>query len=91
MPATIDYDIHMNLPLPDDIPPLHHISEAELRQELAVALYASRKITMVQAADLASLTLFDFQALLRDRRVPQHYNESDLDADMLVLRELGSK
>jgi predicted HTH domain antitoxin len=42
----------------------------------------------VQAADIAGANLFDFQALLRDRHIPQHYDEHDLEKDLLVLREL---
>lgn len=64
------------------------MTERELKQELALSLYAVKKITLVQAADLAVLNLFDFQALLRDRQIPQHYGESDLEKDLLVLREL---
>ena len=60
----------------------------QLRRELAVALYGARKLTLVQAADVAQSGLFEFQALLRDRRIPQHYDESDLDQDLLALREL---
>ena len=79
----------MNLTLPDDIPPLRNMTEAELRRELALSLYAARRITVVQAADVAGSSLFEFQALLRDRRIPQHYDESELDKDLRVLRELG--
>ena len=81
----------MKLTLPDDIPALRNMTEAELRRELALSLYTARRITVVQAADLAALNLFELQALLRDRRIPQHYDESELDKDLLVLRELGSR
>ena len=64
------------------------MTERELKQELALSLYAAKKITLVQAADLAVLNLFDFQALLRDRQISQHYGESDLEQDLLVLRDL---
>ena len=78
----------MTLSLPENIPALQKMTEHELKQELALSLYALKKITLVQAADVAGLNLFDFQALLRDRPIPQHYNESDLEKDLLVLREL---
>ena len=64
------------------------MTERELKQELALSLYAAKKITLIQATDLAVLNLFDFQALLRDRQIPQHYGASDLESDLLVLREL---
>ena len=78
----------MVVTLPDHIPALRRMSEQEVKRELAVSLYAARKLTVVQAADLAQLSLFDFQAALRDRRIPQHYDESDLEQDLVALREL---
>jgi predicted HTH domain antitoxin len=78
----------MTVTLPDNIPALQKMTEAELKQELALTLYAARRITVVQAADLGMLSLFEFQALLRDRRIPQHYDESDFEKDLVVLREL---
>lgn len=78
----------MTLTWPEGIPPLEKMTERELKQELALSLYAARKITLVQAADVASANLFELQALLRDRQIPQHYDERDLEQDLLVLREL---
>jgi predicted HTH domain antitoxin len=78
----------MTVTLPENIPALQKMTEAELKQELALSLYAGRRLTLVQAADLAGMNFFDFQGLLRDRRVPQHYDENDLEKDLLVLREI---
>jgi len=78
----------MVITLPDHIPALARMTEPELRRELAVSLYAARKLTLVQAADIAQASLFEFQALLRDRRISQHYDSGDLDQDLLTLREL---
>ena len=78
----------MVITLPDNIPALQRMSEPEVKRELALSLYAGRKLTVVQAADVAQLGLFEFQALLRDRRIPQHYDSNDLDQDLLALREL---
>lgn len=78
----------MTLTLPEGIPSLEMMTERELRQELALSLYAARRVTLVQAADIAGAGLFDFQAMLRDRQIPQHYDERDLENDLLVLREM---
>jgi predicted HTH domain antitoxin len=78
----------MTVTLPENIPALQKMSEAELKQELALALYAGRRITLIQAADLAMMSFFDFQALLGERHIPQHYDENDLEKDLMVLREL---
>jgi predicted HTH domain antitoxin len=81
----------MTLTLPDHIPSLRQMPEPELKQALALSLYAARKLTLVQAADLAAVNLFDFQAALRDRHIPQHYDEGDFEKDLLVLRELDGQ
>ncbi|HWD93968.1 MAG TPA: UPF0175 family protein [Verrucomicrobiae bacterium] len=78
----------MTVTLPENIPALQKMTETELKQELAMSLYASRRITLIQAADLATTNFFDFQALLRDRHISQHYDEDDLGKDLMVLREL---
>jgi predicted HTH domain antitoxin len=67
----------MTLTLPDI-----KMTELELKQELALSLYAARKVTLVQAADIAGAGLFEFQGLLRDRKIPQHYGAEDLAEDL---------
>jgi len=88
---TVGYVNEVVVTLPDDLAVLRGMDEREVRRELAVALYSGRKLTLVQAADLAGSGLFDFQALLRDRGIPQHYDQVDLDRDLLALRELPPK
>jgi predicted HTH domain antitoxin len=81
----------MTLNLPDNIPGLRQMSEAALKTELALALYAGRKLTLIQAADVAGVVFFEFQALLSDRRIPQHYDANDLEQDLLTIRELDKR
>ena len=78
----------MTVTLPDDLAALRGLGEVEVRRDLAVGLYATRKVTLIQAADLAGLGLFDFQKLLRDHGIPQHYDQADLEQDLAALREL---
>ena len=56
-------------------------------QELALSLYRARRITLIQAANLSMMNLFEFQGLLRDCRIPQHYDESDFANDLRTLEE----
>jgi predicted HTH domain antitoxin len=67
----------MTLTLPET-----KFSEGELKQELALSLYAARKVTLIQAADIAGVGFFEFQGLLKDRKIPQHYGVEDLEQDM---------
>ena len=76
----------MTLTLPET-----KFSEGELKQELALSLYAARKVTLIQAADIAGVGFFEFQGLLKDRQIPQHYGIQDLEDDMRTLRELKNR
>ena len=78
----------MTVTLPENIPALQNMTETEVKRELAISLYGARRITLIQAADLGVISFFEFQALLRDRHIPQHYDEADLEKDLVVLREL---
>jgi len=73
----------MTLTLPET-----KFSEDELKQELALSLYAAHKVTLIQAADIAGVGFFEFQGLLKDRKIPQHYDIEDFEEDMRTLREL---
>jgi predicted HTH domain antitoxin len=67
----------MTLTLPDI-----RMTEREVKQELALALYAGHKVTLIQAVDIAAVGFFEFQGMLRERRIPQHYGASDLEQDL---------
>jgi predicted HTH domain antitoxin len=67
----------MTLTLPDI-----KMTEREVKQELALSLYAARKVTLIQAADIAGVGFCEFQGMLRDRQIPQHYGAWDLEQDL---------
>jgi len=56
--------------------------ESRLRLELAVALYSQNILGVGKAAELAGLTRLRFDEELEQRRVPMHYDESDLAQDV---------
>jgi predicted HTH domain antitoxin len=58
------------------------MTESELKEELAVSLYAARKVTLIQAANIAGVGFFEFQGCLRARKIPQHYGVQDLEDDL---------
>jgi predicted HTH domain antitoxin len=72
----------MPVTLTDELLHSAKLTEAELKAELALTLFAQERLTLAQAAELASLPLLDFQRLLRDRRIPLHYDASDLEQDL---------
>jgi len=67
------------------------MTEHELKQELALSLYAARKVTLIQATDIAGVGFFEFQGFLRDRKIPQHYGVQDLEDDLRTLQELKNR
>ena len=58
------------------------MTEHEVKQELALSLYAAHKVTLIQAIDIAQVGFFEFQGMLRDRGIPLHYGACDLDQDL---------
>ena len=76
----------MTLTLPET-----KFSESELKQELALSLYAAHKVTLIQAADIAGVGFFEFQGLLKERQIPQNYDVAEFEKDLQSLRELRGR
>lgn len=76
----------MTLTIPD-LPGTSGMSEADLRLELACALYARGKLTKMSAAELAGLDLSSFQSLLGQREI-ESYPMDMLNQDVKQLQEL---
>jgi predicted HTH domain antitoxin len=55
--------------------------EAELRRELALALYQRGVLSVGKASALARITRWEFEGLLGQRKIPRHYTETELDED----------
>lgn len=79
----------MAVTIPDEIVRASRMTEAELKQEIAVLLYERERLTLAQAARLASMTRLQFQHLLASRQIPVHFDVADFEADLETLRELG--
>lgn len=77
----------MTLTLPDE-PALRELSDAELRTELACALYARGKISAVGGSHLAGMDLVAFQGALVERGIPRNYSVGDLHDDLAAMDRL---
>jgi predicted HTH domain antitoxin len=75
----------------DEILASAHVSEAEVRSEIALALFARDRLTLAQAARLADLPQLDFQKLLAERRIPIHDDVPDLEQDLRTLERLAAR
>jgi predicted HTH domain antitoxin len=58
------------------------LTEQEVRQELALALFKQDRATLAKAANIAGVTRLDFQRLLAERSIPVHYGLTDLADDL---------
>jgi len=75
----------------DDILIAAHVTEAEVRSEVALSLFSQDRLSLGQAAQLANLPQLDFQALLAKREIPIHYDLAELEEDLKTLRNLAPR
>ncbi|MGM0577133.1 MAG: UPF0175 family protein [Myxococcota bacterium] len=78
----------MGVNIPEDVLLAARMSEAELRQELAVMLFEKERLTLAQAARLAEMPQLGFQHLLASRGIGPHYDVAEFEEDLATLREL---
>ena len=80
----------MPVTLPDELLRTAHLSEAEMKAEIALALFEQERLTLAQAATFAELPQLDFQALMASRDIPIHYDIEELTQDLERVRRLPS-
>jgi predicted HTH domain antitoxin len=73
------------LTIPKDILESSRLSVDELKQELAVSLYAQGRLSIGKARELAGMSLVAFRHLLAARQIPPHYGEEGLEEDLETL------
>jgi predicted HTH domain antitoxin len=56
--------------------------EAEVKKELALALYSRGALSEGKSAELAGLGRVEFTFLLAERKIPRNYSEGDLEHDL---------
>jgi predicted HTH domain antitoxin len=79
----------MNVAIPDDLAESAGLTETEAREELAVSLYKTERLTLAQAARFAGVDRVAFHRLLTRHGVPINYDFSDFEQDLASLRSLG--
>jgi predicted HTH domain antitoxin len=76
----------MSVTISDDVLTAAHITESELKKELALTLFQQERLTLAQASRLAEINQLEFQALLSERRIPIHYGVEEFREDLRTLR-----
>jgi predicted HTH domain antitoxin len=77
----------MPVTISDEVLTAAHISERELKEELALALFQKERLTLSQASGLAEVSHLAFQALLAERRIPIHYGVVEFREDLRTIRQ----
>jgi predicted HTH domain antitoxin len=77
----------MPVTIPDEVLVAAHLSEPELKRELALTLFQQERLTLAQASRLAEISQLAFQALLADRQIPIHYGIEEFREDLRSLRQ----
>ena len=81
------YNHKVPVTIPDEVLTAAHISEPELKRELALTLFQQERLTLAQSSRLAGMTQLAFQALLADRQIPIHYGIEEFREDVRTLRQ----
>lgn len=76
----------MSVVVPNEILAATRLSEAEMRQEIAVMLFYREKLTLAQASRFAGMHRVAFQHLLASRHIPIHYGVEDFEQDVQNLQ-----
>lgn len=79
----------MNVLLPDRIEAM--LSPSEARLDLAIGMYSSGRVTMGTAAEVADLSIPEFQRELGRRRIPVNYTAEDLARDLQAAADLARR
>ncbi len=76
----------MSIVIEDELLEGTRMSEAEIRLELAIALYQREKFTLGQAARLAVLSQSRMRHALAARGIGPHYGVDDFEHDLETLQ-----
>lgn len=75
----------MSLVIPDEFLQTAHITEADLKLEIAILLFQQEKITLGTASQFADMNQLEFQRILGSRKIPIHYGIEDFQQDLKTL------
>ncbi len=79
----------MNVSLPDRVET--QLDPRQVQLDLAVGMYSSVRVTLGTAAEVAGLSVPEFQRELGRRRIPINYTAEDLAYDVRAAAELAGR
>ncbi len=63
----------------------------EIKLEYALDLYTQGKVTLMRAAELAGISLWEILDIVRKRRIPMHYTLEDVEEDLKIAMKISKK
>jgi predicted HTH domain antitoxin len=80
----------MSVVISDEILQASRLNPSEFRQEIALHLFETGRLTLGYASQLAEMPLNAFRQLLKQRGIPLYsYDVEDFELDLKNLQELG--
>jgi len=79
----------ISIEIPREVIHTTRMTPLELRRELAISLFQQGKLSFGKAREMAEMTVWAFQQLLGSREIPVHYDITEYEEDLAVLKELG--
>jgi predicted HTH domain antitoxin len=80
----------MGVVISDEILQASRLNPSEFRQEIALHLFETGRLTLGYASQLAEMPLNSFRQLLKQRDIPLYsYDVEDFELDLKNLQELG--
>ncbi len=76
----------MTITIPDSVLRRTGLTEAQIKLEVALALFQTEALTLAQAATVAGLHRMQFQEELAKREIPLHYGIDELKEDVKTLK-----
>lgn len=80
----------MNVVISDEILQASQLTPSEFRQEIALHLFQTGRLTLGYASKLAEMSINSFRQLLKQRHIPLYiYDVEDFELDLKNLQTLG--
>lgn len=77
-----------SIEIPDEVIHTTRMTPEEMKQELALILFQQGKLSFGKAREMTSMTIWDFQLLLGQRKIAVHYDIQDYLADQQAIDAL---
>lgn len=77
-----------SIEIPAEVIHSTRMTPEEMKRELALLLFQQGKLSFGKAREMADMTVWDFQQLLGQRKIPVHYDLQDYLADRQAIDAL---